>query len=252
MTKRALLVGINYTHTRYALRGCWNDVYTVAGVIRRVGYVDVVRMLDSPSVSPSLQPNKRNILAQLGKIVASTRRGDTLFFHYSGHGTQTRDLNGDEKDGLDECICPVDGTLITDDELRAVLQRLPAGSTAHVVLDCCHSGSGCDLKYTYSAAGGGNVRLSGTNTKYADTQADIYMLSGCMDHQTSADAYEANKFQGALTWAFALNYPSKPNSSIKFGELLAKILVTLRRHRYAQVTQFMTGKPVVATAVLKL
>ena len=43
---------------------------------------------------------------------------DSLFLHYSGHGGQQWDENGDEEDGMDEYICPVDGKNIVDDEKK--------------------------------------------------------------------------------------------------------------------------------------
>ena len=55
-----------------------------------------------------------------------------MFLFYSGHGFQQPDLDGDEKDGLDETLVPVDAFvdedgkikgMITDDEL-GVLVRL--------------------------------------------------------------------------------------------------------------------------------
>ena len=56
---------------------------------------------------------------------------DSLFLHYSGHGGQTFDMNGDEEDGQDEFICPVDHKTagnIVDDELKALLsEHLPEG-----------------------------------------------------------------------------------------------------------------------------
>ena len=51
---------------------------------------------------------------------------DSLFLHYSGHGGQTFDLNGDEEDGLDEFICPVDynsAGYIIDDDLKTLLSK---------------------------------------------------------------------------------------------------------------------------------
>lgn len=41
-------------------------------------------------------------------LVRDAQPHDSLFLHYSGHGGQTKDLNGDEVDGLDEVIFPVD------------------------------------------------------------------------------------------------------------------------------------------------
>jgi hypothetical protein len=60
------------------------------------------------------------------------KAGDKLLFHFSGHGSQIRDRDGDElKDQLDEIICPHDmdwnGTYIVDDDLKAVFSKLPAG-----------------------------------------------------------------------------------------------------------------------------
>jgi metacaspase-1 len=53
------------------------------------------------------------------------------FFHYSGHGGQVKDDAGDEEDGFDETIMPVDfktkGQII-DDELHALMVApLPTG-----------------------------------------------------------------------------------------------------------------------------
>ena len=50
--------------------------------------------------------------------------GDSLVFHYSGHGGQKRDMTGEEVDGMNETLCPMDFQRvgeITDDEVN---QRL--------------------------------------------------------------------------------------------------------------------------------
>ena len=41
-------------------------------------------------------------------LVRGAQPNDSLFFHYSGHGSQQQDHDGDEVDGTDETICPVD------------------------------------------------------------------------------------------------------------------------------------------------
>jgi hypothetical protein len=51
-------------------------------------------------------------------LVQGAQPNDSLFFHFSGHGGQTEDLDGDEDDGLDETIYPVDfkqAGMIVDD-----------------------------------------------------------------------------------------------------------------------------------------
>ncbi len=41
-------------------------------------------------------------------MVEGAQAGDNLFMHYSGHGGNMRDDNGDEKDGMDETLVPLD------------------------------------------------------------------------------------------------------------------------------------------------
>jgi hypothetical protein len=66
-------------------------------------------------------------------------------------------LDGDEDDGNDECIYPVDfkraGSII-DDQLHAIMVApLPAGARLTAIFDSCHSGSVLDLPYIYSTQG---------------------------------------------------------------------------------------------------
>jgi hypothetical protein len=54
------------------------------------------------------------------------------------------DLNGDEEDGQDEAICPVDfasGALYIDDDIAQVFERLPDDVNLTCFMDCCHSGT---------------------------------------------------------------------------------------------------------------
>merc|ERR1712020_719073 len=82
---------------------------------------------------------------------------DSMFFHYSGHGSQTYDSDGDEVDGNDETICPVDynsAGQIVDDEMNAILvQQLPRGARLTAIFDSCHSATALDLPYVYNCYG---------------------------------------------------------------------------------------------------
>jgi metacaspase-1 len=82
-----------------------------------------------------IQPTKSNILAAYHNVVRQSRAGDAVFLHYSGHGTKVRDLNGDEDDGYDEAMVPLDfnrAGMILDDELYEIFVKgLPYG--VHVV-----------------------------------------------------------------------------------------------------------------------
>ena len=65
-------------------------------------------------------------------------------FHYSGHGTDVADQNGDEPDGRDECLVPFDyrsAGFITDDVLKTLYDRFPVSGNLTLVMDSCHSGS---------------------------------------------------------------------------------------------------------------
>ena len=90
---------------------------------------------------------KKAILAGLGSMVGKGKPGDALVFHYSGHGSQVRDTEGDElEDGKDEIICPWDfdweDGYIKDDDFHAMFQDLKKGVHLEVILDSCHSGTG--------------------------------------------------------------------------------------------------------------
>lgn len=99
------------------------------------------------------QPTKQNVLRAMHWLVKDARPNDALF-HYSGHGGQTKDFDGDEPDGYDEVIYPVDFRQtghITDDEMHRIMVRpLQAGVRLTAIFDSCHSGTALDLPYIYS------------------------------------------------------------------------------------------------------
>ena len=144
MAKRAFLVGINdYPGTQNDLQGCVNDITNVYDIL--VKYFDFVST-DIAMLS-NKRATKRAILDGLKGLIAKSGAGDTLVFHYSGHGSQVRDTEGDElADGLDEIICPWDfdwdGTFIKDDDFAAIFADLKKGVALEVILDSCHSGTG--------------------------------------------------------------------------------------------------------------
>jgi|AntAceMinimDraft_5_1070358.scaffolds.fasta_scaffold34639_1 hypothetical protein len=53
-------------------------------------------------------PTKTNIEAALAWLVSGAQDGDSLFLHYSGHGSKKTDTNHDEEDGFDEVLLPCD------------------------------------------------------------------------------------------------------------------------------------------------
>lgn len=92
---------------------------------------DSVVILTEQERNPGRIPTKQNMRSAMKWLVQDCQPGDSLFFHYSGHGLRQKDYNLDEIDGFDEAICPIDfeteGPII-DDEINATIVRpLPRG-----------------------------------------------------------------------------------------------------------------------------
>jgi len=101
--------------------------------------------------------HEKNIFEAFKWLLQGVQAGDALFLHYSGHGGSQPDTDGDEVDGMDETIVPVDyetAGMIVDDEIYAILvKNVPVGARLTAVFDSCHSGSVLDLCFSYKVDG---------------------------------------------------------------------------------------------------
>lgn len=106
-------------------------------------------------------PSGQNILAAMDWLVSEP--GTQCFLHYSGHGGQVPDPDGDRDSGFDDTIVPVDfetkGQITSDTLHRHLVSKLPPSSSLFIVFDCCHSGSAVELPYVYRTDEDGNVGL---------------------------------------------------------------------------------------------
>lgn len=106
-------------------------------------------------------PTGQNILAAMRWLVSEPNTCN--FLHYSGHGSQVRDPDGDRDSGMDDTIVPIDfekkGQLDSDKLHRTLVSALPANSTLFVIFDCCHSGSAIELPFVYRSDADGNVSM---------------------------------------------------------------------------------------------
>lgn len=265
--KRTLLVGINYPGTPHALRGCVNDVTIMSEILTRYyGFpTHEKRMLTDASATTA------NILERLEWLVDGAQAGDVLYFHYSGHGSQVVnvDYNSDkEPDGKDEIICPVDlnwrDKMITDDQLKAIFDKVPAGVNLTVFMDCCHSGSILDQVNQYQPGGYAvrefnnpdspvrsrllpmpadianraigldlQVRPRQLQSRPGGVDASGLLISGCQSHQTSADSWFMNKFMGAATY-FTTELLKQHNYRITYKDLVEKLNANLTYHQFTQ------------------
>jgi hypothetical protein len=165
-------------------------------------------------------------------MIRGAHRGDVLLVHFSGHGSNVPDDDGDEADNRDEILCPTDldwKNPLRDDWLRKTFDSIRAGVSLTVITDCCHSGTitraiqppDAPVKQRYlpspwdlAAEESGRslrgrtratVRMS---SKASRSRRDVVpvrempeiLITGCRDDQTSADAWIKGSYNGALTY----------------------------------------------------
>ena len=231
--KKALLVGINYLDTPYALSGCIDDTTRMKELLASHGFNDFSILTDLAD----FKPTKSNILNEFKNLIINAKSGDVLFFYYSGHGSYTYDRNNDETDGRDEMLVSSDLQAVLDDELKTIIQNhLSREITIIGLFDSCHSGTMLDLKYNYLDSN--NYDNYSENSKVSECQGNVIMISGCMDTQTSAEALIENKSQGAMTWSFIDSINKTPDCS--WRELLKSMRDLLKTGGYEQVPQLST------------
>ena len=144
---------------------------------------------------PYRVPTRANLLAAMRWLVEGCSAGDSLVLHFSGHGVQKLDVDGDEADGYDEALCPVDfervGVILDDEINETIVRPLVAGVKLHAIVDTCHSGTILDLPFLCRLSRTGYWQwenhcrrpelAKGTSGGLAIS------ISGCGDSQTSSD-----------------------------------------------------------------
>ncbi len=240
--KMALLIGINYKETEYELNGCINDVENIKNLlINKFNYneKEIIMITDDTDIKPT----RENIINEIEKMIKQVKKNniEEIWLHYSGHGGQEVDINGDESDGFDETIVPLDCDLngeIIDDKIHSYFEELPEKCRCICIFDSCHSGTMMDLKYEYRL---NNVSI--LNNKNSKIKAKVCMISGCKDDQTSADAFNVNnqeKWSGAMTSSFLYTL-KKYNYRITFGELIRYMRKLLLDSEYDQIPQICSS-----------
>lgn len=263
MAKKALLIGINrYRMPGADLRGCVNDVENLGGaLVQLCGFqkADIETLTDFDATKKAMQ-------AGIAKLVKGGRKGDVLLLHYSGHGANVPDDDGDEADRRDEILCPTDldwKDPLRDDWLRKSFDSVRAGVSLTVVMDCCHSGTNTraisppdapvverylpspwDLVATESGRRLrgrtiGRMRRSPARRRGPDIVAiDMpeTLITGCRDTQTSADAFIASSYNGALTYHLVSAIRDR-GGRLSYRELHARTTARLAKARFDQVPQ---------------
>ncbi|KAF8581082.1 peptidase C14 [Ramaria rubella] len=280
--KKALCIGINYVGLSGELRGCHNDARNVVNFLcSRFSYKqdDIVVLMDN-TPDPRKIPTRANIIAAMQWLVRDARPNDSLFFHYSGHGGQTKDLDGDEDDGFDEVIYPVDyqsTSHIVDDDMHMIMVKaLPPGCRLTAIFDvylpyiystdgkikepnlALEAGQGLFSAATsymrgdmsgvmtgvtsiFKTATGGGKKAEEYSRQTRTSPADVISWSGCKDSQTSADTVEAGKATGAMSFAFIRALSENPQQT--YSQLLNSLRGILKSSGYDQKPQLSSSHP---------
>jgi hypothetical protein len=189
--KLALLVGINqYPSNISSLRGCLMDVQMQYELlVHRYGFnpKDILILTDNTAQKPTRQ----NLLTAFEEhLIKQAKPGDSVVFHYSGHGSTVIDPSPIKEFG------GKNGTLVTYDarsnsrgnEVNDImgatlflLTRAIQTDYVSMILDSCHSGGGVRgnsrIRAIESRTGGSSERPSDLERTYQDKLRQQLKLS---------------------------------------------------------------------------
>lgn len=226
-TRRAVVIGLGEQ-----LDKSWSkingdkDVPLVVSMLKANGFTDIETLTNSKAT-------KSGIVNAFNSLINRSQKNDVIYIHFSGHGQMMTDMNGDEKDGLDESWIPYDAYLkycakdrgekhLSDDEIAAFLSRLHTkigdGGVIAVVVDACHSGDSTrDLCESDSIVVRGidvDFVIPGKRTKTSACSSELWLtLSACQDFQLNQEYNGVGKLTHILAnnWR---NYVGKSDQAI--------------------------------------
>ncbi len=137
-----LVIGVDDYLYVPSLAGAVNDARDIAEALRKRD-AEVTLLLDRDAT-------RARIEQEFDAILGRVQSGDTIVITYAGHGVQMPEaLAGDEPDGMDETFIlhgfNVKGEglseRIRDNDISAMLSRVPSDVGVLMVADSCHSGT---------------------------------------------------------------------------------------------------------------
>jgi hypothetical protein len=244
----AVIIGVQYSNATNSpslkLTTSWQDTDTMQRLLVSRFAVDPSNIRVRRDDGSATPPTKENILKDIDWLVqCSQTQNARVFFHFSGHGTQQIDTDGDEADGKDECILSSDEQLISDDILHQQLAaQLSAHCSALILLDCCHSGSGMDLQYHFDVDNGTSTEENSESLAGASVQ----MISGCTDDKTSAGIRtNSGPSGGAMTISFHDTIMNANSSNVSSLPCIVDIVREMKR---LLKTQGITQRPQISAS----
>lgn len=156
--KRALIVAISKYEpsTLWSKINSTNDIPLVQAALRAQGFQEIHVLPEKDATAKGIEDAFKKYL------ISPSVEGDIAVFHFSGHGQQITDDDGDEVDGYDETLVPYDAPMnpgpgydgskhLRDDVLKDLVQRLrdkvksdnpKRHGNVVILLDSCFSGTG--------------------------------------------------------------------------------------------------------------
>ena len=183
------------------------------------------------------EATKKHIQQALNHLTKQIQLNDEVCLHFSCHGQQMEDTNGDEPDGLDEALIPYDARLtyrkgvyegenhLRDDELEtylnAIRRKIGENGSLTVTLDACHSGTATrEEEYVEDddAPVRGSTHIFSTNPFYivpdnrqvvrkvqykSETGlSPITVISACQPFQLNFETHVDGNYYGTLSYAY--------------------------------------------------
>ena len=209
--RRALAIGIGqYKDSSWGRINADGDLRYVSEVLEEFRFTDV-------TVLKNEEATKSAIVSEISDLAARSGKGDIIYVHFSGHGQQVKDLDGDEEDGYDEswipydayrkCCAEDDGSMhLMDAEINVLLDGLrgKVGSEGQilVVVDACHSGGssrGTGEHEEFISRGVGDIFVPSAAPASRNLASEEWVqISACEDYQVN---FEVRKPKvGKLTY----------------------------------------------------
>lgn len=241
MTKRALLVAINYVGTANELHGCINDSNNMKALLTTHGFADITQVLEGAATTTG-------ILTALQNLITGAVPGDVIVFHYSGHGSQIP--NAGNPTVMENIICPIDlnwlDKIITDTQLHDIFNQVPNGVNTTLIMDCCFSGDSLLQSKTYQSnkAEGSKFIQAPPNLVAAapmnpasmkDIDMSSLLIAACGVNQLSYDTVIDGTPQGAATGALVKAVIATP--VISYANLIADMTYFMIANNYSQTPE---------------
>jgi len=240
--KTALIMGINYTKTRYELHGCINDALNVRELVVSTG-VNPGSILFTTDNTKQTLPTYDNLLSFFKQLVTQSESNDRLFCYYSGHGVAVRQSNK----MISECICPLSNnkksvSMMTDDVLFDAIEPSLAMKTDVNLLfiaDSCFSEGLLNSTWVYIPDQDGTTIREMKNRFGRLTQARIQLLSGATSFQPTMDVGGQNVVpHGAFTNCFLKFMKSHQGETISYRQLILGVHQCVKSGKFKQIMCF--------------